>query len=32
MAALAALEVVKDWIEEDLGVLFVPMVRDLFLL
>ena len=32
MAALAALEVVKDWIEEDLGELFVPMMRELFLL
>ena len=32
MAALAALEVVKDWIEEDLHELFVPMMRDLFLL
>ena len=32
MAALAALEVVKDWIEEDLHELFVPMMRDLFIL
>ena len=32
MAALAALEVVKDWIEEDLHELFVPMMRDLSIL